>query len=162
MGRKRKKSKESPPNKDTEKRRVNMEPLSQSTTGNYQNGQPQLRNINGGYNQTGQCYSPIQNFNPAFSLPGFYTPGGQGSPNMTQTYIPQSAAGNLQSDQLSVIIQRLEKIDNKLTQLETIQSTVNKITERLESLDRRVSTIESRMHDIEQSRMFDSQSLDDI
>ncbi|XP_052820388.1 uncharacterized protein LOC128246236 [Mya arenaria] len=53
-------------------------------------------------------------------------------------------------------------IDSKLTQLDTIQITVNKITTRLDKIDQRVGGLETKIKDIEESRNYDSKTLNEI
>lgn len=66
------------------------------------------------------------------------------------------------SDMLSLILQRLESMDCKLLQLESIQRSVNSLTSRMDSMDRKINQLECKMRDVENSRDFDSNLLGDL
>lgn len=77
----------------------------------------------------------------------------QGSPHNINQYTKQTIPPP--GDQFSVVLQRLDNIDKRLSQLDLIQSTVEKITDGLQKLDQRVSAMETKMVDLEHSRDFD-------
>ena len=84
----------------------------------------------------------------------------QGIPAMTQGTSSMGVANN--DIIFSTILQRLENIDTKLTQLDNIQVTVNKITTRLGSIDRKVNELEVKIKDMEVSRTFDNAAMVEI
>jgi DNA repair ATPase RecN len=69
---------------------------------------------------------------------------------------------NSQSDMMSIILQRLDSMDKKLSHLETIQSSVNSLTVKSDTMSKQINVIESKIQDIENSRAFDSSLLDSI
>lgn len=90
------------------------------------------------------------------------------SPVFTQFNTPVTPT-NMNSQQsmditgmLSMLIQKVDILDTKLTQLETIQSTVNGLTGKMNTLSQKISTLETKFEECERSRIFDSQLLDDI
>lgn len=171
MGRKRKKSKSSPQNNNKDKRLAmahNVPPIAQSQQILQQNGQYQS-NINGynGYSGLQQASPNFVNQNQQTGQPMFqYSPVNLGSQTGTQ-YIPQpqtptSSGTSVSSDQFSLLIQRLDRIELKLAQLDSIQSTVNGINIRLNCLDQKVNGLETKMSDIEISRNHDASCISDI
>ena len=97
-----------------------------------------------------------------FSQPGTGMPFGQpyyssspppslGSPGQGQAPSP---------DILSKIFNRLDTMDKKLGQLDSIQVTVNKITDQVNTMNTNINCLETKMESIEDSRKFDSKSLD--
>jgi len=175
--RKRKKSKGSPPNKESENKRANVQsPNTHMATQTMQsaNGQQVSYYQNGQNGQNGHCYTPgpIQNQNQSFN--SFVSPGYNCIPMMnqsaspsftqfpTQSQVPLTSSVFVTSDQFSALIQRLDRIDNKLTQLDGIQSSVKAITVRLDQIDKRVNDIEVKFKDIERSREYDSKNIDEI
>ena len=121
------------------------------------------------YHQNSQCYSPgpMPNLNPTqhYSPPVYsYTAMvNQQSPSLSQGYTCMQGPTVMgPGEQFSALIQRLDNIDTKLTQLEGIQLSVNKITGRLDQMDLRIQNVECKMKGIEESREFDSTSVDEI
>ena len=89
----------------------------------------------------------------AFGQP-FYSsspPPSMGSPGQIQSP-PQ--------DVLSKILQRLDTMDKKLGQLDSIQSSGNKITDQVNTMNTKITGLETKMKNIEDSREFDSKSID--
>ncbi|KAH3698313.1 hypothetical protein DPMN_085832 [Dreissena polymorpha] len=80
----------------------------------------------------------------------------------TQSNAPLTSSGFVTSDPFSALIQRLDIIDNKSTQLNGIQSSVNAITVRLDQIDKRVNDIEVKFKDIERNREYDSTNIEGI
>ncbi|KAH3701893.1 hypothetical protein DPMN_076889 [Dreissena polymorpha] len=78
----------------------------------------------------------------------------------TQSQVPLAPLDFVTSDQFSALIQRLDRIDNALKQLDGIQSSANIITVRLDQIDNRVSDIEVKLKDIERSREYDFKNID--
>ena len=101
-------------------------------------------------------------FFQTFSQPGmgmsfgqpFYSsspPPTMGSPGQTQ---------NPPQDVLSRILQRLDTMDKNLGQLDSIQISVNKITDQVNTMSTKITGLETKMKAIEESRDFDSKSID--
>lgn len=69
-------------------------------------------------------------------------------------------------DIFKILMQRLEAMDSKLTQMQTaqtgIQNSMTSLTVQINGLDAKISTLDTRVGDIEKSRQFDSQILDEI
>ncbi|KAH3833578.1 hypothetical protein DPMN_106889 [Dreissena polymorpha] len=80
----------------------------------------------------------------------------------TQSQVPLAPSGFMASDRCSAFIQRLDRIDNSLTQLDGIQSSVNAITVRLDQIDQRVSKIDVKFNDIERRREYASTNIEEI
>lgn len=174
MGKKRKKSKSSPQiTENTCEKRLAM--ANNNLPNNYfqqllqDNGQYQTMGQTGTNQGSQQFVSSNQQSHQTFSTPvNNYSPvGNMGSPNRTY-YIPNVQSPNipittnLNSDHFSTLMQRFDRIETKLSQLDIIQSTVSKITSRLDSLDQKVKGLESKMVDIETSRNYDSSCLTEI
>ena len=68
----------------------------------------------------------------------------------------------LSGDIVAQLFQRLDMMDKKPGQLHTIQSTLQNVTVQLNDVSTRLKTVETKVGDIERSRTFDSQMLDDI
>ena len=76
---------------------------------------------------------------------------------------PMGSPGQIQTppqDVLSKILQRLDTMDKKLGQLDCIQSSVNKITDQVNTMSTKINGLETKMKTIEDSREFDSKSID--
>ena len=58
------------------------------------------------------------------------------------------------------ILDRLDTMDRKLTQLDSIQVSVNKITDQVYTMNTKINSLEAKMANVEQSREFDSKSID--
>ena len=127
-----------------------------------------MANMNG-YNGS----SPIQ----GMSQPGQYmapatfqyTPGmssmagmlGAGSPMMSMPSQPQSpGTHNSEQGVMNLILQRLDHMDKKLGQLDTIQSSIASITVKVSDIESKVHTLETKVNTLETSRSFDSESVD--
>lgn len=69
-------------------------------------------------------------------------------------------------DIFKILMQRLEAMDSKLTQMQTtqtgIQNSMTSLTVQINGLDAKISTLDTRVGDIEKSRQYDSQILDEI
>ncbi|KAH3787214.1 hypothetical protein DPMN_165334 [Dreissena polymorpha] len=63
---------------------------------------------------------------------------------------------------LSSILDRLNSMDNKLSQLDKIQSCVSAITSRVDKLDKGISDIEVKIKDFEKSCDFSGGAIGDI
>ena len=68
----------------------------------------------------------------------------------------------LSGDVVAQLFQRLDMMDQKLGQLQSIQSTLQNVTVQVNEVSTRLKTVESKVGDIERSREFDSKMLDDI
>ena len=158
MARKRKKSKDSPDNGQTNIKQTTkkynkgnkMAQSAQCTTGYNQNDQLQASQF---FNCSqihsvplGQCVMGT----PSFHGQNFMTPNTPISP-----ISPNQAI-------LSSILDRLNSMDNKLTQLDKIQSCVSAITSRVDTLDKRINDIEVKIKDVEKSCDFSGGAIGDI
>lgn len=65
-------------------------------------------------------------------------------------------------DIAATIMQRLDSMDKKLSQLDTIQESITKVTKRLNTMDSKINKMESQIHDLEKSKEFDGGFLDEI
>jgi len=63
---------------------------------------------------------------------------------------------------LTKIMNKLDSLDTKLAQLDSIQHSVSKLTDRLDSFYQKISDMESKIRDIERSRIFDTQLVSDL
>ena len=132
-------------------------------------------------NTSGQIEN--KRLNMASSVYGSPPPMGTGLSPMSQgqsyimpptfNYVPQfpsvssGAMGQPQTmmqspDMMAQIMQKLENMDKKLGRLDTIQSAVNTVTTRLSSVEDRFTSLEAKVTGIEESRNFDSKSLEEI
>ena len=50
----------------------------------------------------------------------------------------------------------------KMSQLEIIQNSLTNVTVKVNTMNTKVTTMESQMSNLERSRQFDSQTLDDM
>ena len=75
---------------------------------------------------------------------------------------PGSPQGALSHDILSKILERLDVMDSKLGQLNTIQTSLNKVTAEVSTMNTKVVSMEKQLGDLETSRNFDSKTLDSI
>ena len=75
---------------------------------------------------------------------------------------PGSPQGVVSHDILSKILQRLDGMDLKLGQLDTIQSSLNKVTAEVSTMNTKVVSMEKQLGDLETSRNFDAKTLDSI
>ena len=164
MPRKRKKSKESPENiQKTPKRRGKSRP---ETTTMAQNGGNYGNINNGQYTPQNGGYSPVcqQQQQSQQLAPPMYNPG---TP-VTQIYssganqVPNQPFPSRNDNVLSLILQRLDSVDSKLTQLDKIQSCVSNLTDRMNKIEQKINEFDKKMNDYEQSRIFDSSMMEDI
>ena len=81
-----------------------------------------------------------------------------GAPPMT----PTCTSPNINTDMLTKIMSKLDSLDTKLAQLDSIQHNVSKLNGRLDTIDQKISDMESKIRDIERSRDFDTQSVSDL
>ena len=58
------------------------------------------------------------------------------------------------------MLDRFDTMDRKLTQLDSIQVWVNKITDQVYTMKKKINSLEAKMANVEQSRVFDSKSID--
>lgn len=65
-------------------------------------------------------------------------------------------------DLLNKIFTRLECIDSKLVRLDSIEKSVSDISTKVKSMDEKVMALENKIGNIEQSREFDSRSMDEM
>ena len=65
---------------------------------------------------------------------------------MYEPWFSLNICANRQPSILNEILKRLNNMDKKLCQLNTIQSSVHKITERLDTMDFRIKEIEKIQH----------------
>ena len=75
---------------------------------------------------------------------------------------PGSPQGPVSHDILSKILERLDVMDNKLGQLNSIQTSLNKVTAEVSTMNTKVVSMEKQLGDLEASRNFDSKTLDSI
>ena len=147
---KRKKSQNSPKNQSEspEQKRQSVNMFSSQQNNSNNSSQPSAAQPNG--------------FFQTFSQPGVGMPYGQpfySSPPPPPMGSPGPGSGPSQ-DILSKILTRLDTMDKKLGQLDTIQISVNKITDQVNTMNTKISGLETKMKTIEDSREFDSKSLD--
>ena len=66
------------------------------------------------------------------------------------------------SDQgvMSLILQRLDVMDKKLGQLDSIQSSINNVTVKVSDIEVKVKELEKEVSALEDSRNFDSESVE--
>ena len=156
-GRKRKKDKNSPSSQsDRENKR---------TMANW-NGMP--TSPTQGMTQTQTGYSP--NLMPAtFTYtPNMYTngPNMANMNNMGHMSMNQPSSPNMQNgpDQgvMGLILQRLDKMDKKLGQLETIQNSISTLTVKVSDIEVKVKNLEQKVATLENSRDFDSESVQNL
>lgn len=126
-----------------------------------------------GYNNHGVT-SPMQTqtgqFNSHIVPATFtYTPNmfNNGQPMMamppSQPY-PQSPGTKDSGDQgvMGLILQRLDNMDKKLGQLESIQSSLTNITVKVNDMEAKVKNLESKVNIIESSRDFDTEAVENL
>lgn len=107
--------------------------------------------------QSGQYIAP-----PTFN----YTPGmagmfGAGAPMMAMHSQPPSpGTQSIDNGVMNMILQRLDNMDKKLGQLNTIQSSIANITVKVDDIETKVNTLESKVNALESSRGFDSDTVD--
>lgn len=109
------------------------------------------------------------NINPYIMPPTFqFNPGmfGSGSPmgslNGTMTMTQPPSPGGSDQGSMSLILQKLEHMDKKLGQLDTIQSSISSLTVKVSDIEKKVSELETRVNQIEGSRQFDSDTVENI
>ena len=147
---KRKKSQNSPGNQSesNEQKRKNSDMFNSSQQNSQQNNGPQPNA-----------------FFQTFSQPSMGMPYGQPfySSSPPPPMGPMGSPGSVQApsqDVLSKILQRLDNMDKKLGQLDSIQLSVNKITDQVNTMNTKINGLETKMKTIEDSRQFDSKSID--
>ncbi|XP_053389178.1 uncharacterized protein LOC128552179 [Mercenaria mercenaria] len=85
------------------------------------------------------------------------------SPAFSPNNTPSSPMANThQMDMLSEILQRLNSMDQTLTQLDTIQCSVTNLTERIDIVEQTIKGFEVKFQEIERSRQFDSNDLEEF
>ena len=65
-------------------------------------------------------------------------------------------------DVVAQLFGRLDKMDKKPGQLNSIQSTLQNVTVQVNNVSTRLKSVETKVCDLEVSRTFDSKTLDDI
>lgn len=65
-------------------------------------------------------------------------------------------------DVVAQLFGRLDMMDKKLGQLQSIQSTLQNVTVQVNDVSTRLKSVETKVGDLERSRTFDSKTLDDI
>ena len=75
---------------------------------------------------------------------------------------PGSPVGPVSQDILSQILERLNVMDTKLGQLNSIQSSLTKVTADVSTMSTKVFGMEKQLTDLETSRNFDTKTLDSI
>lgn len=152
MGRKRKKDKASPnSNSDIQENKRTMASL-----GSYTSSPPGLTQT-----QASQYNSHIMP--PTFN----YTPNmcnnGASVMNMPQNYVQSPGAqGGPDQGVMNLILQRLDNMDKKLGQLDSIQTSISKITVKVNDIEGKLGALETKVRQIETSRDFDSASVDQL
>ena len=68
----------------------------------------------------------------------------------------------LSADVVSKLFQRLDIMDKKLSHLESIQSSLTKVTDQVNTMNTKVSNMEVQLKTLEHSREFDSQTLEEM
>lgn len=125
---------------------------------------------------SGYCAtSPIQGmsqlqpgqFNSNIAPASFtYTPNmfSSGSPivNMPQPQSPGIQSGVSDQGIMGLILQRLDNMDKKLGQLDSIQSSISNITVKVSDIEVKVKNLESKVNAIENSRDFDTEAVEKI
>ncbi|KAH3828348.1 hypothetical protein DPMN_130305 [Dreissena polymorpha] len=66
------------------------------------------------------------------------------------------------SDILSAILDRLNAVDKKLSQLDQIQQTVSSIVSRIDKMAQQIPNFESRIKDVEQSCDFSDSAIENL
>ena len=116
-----------------------------------------------GMSQPGQYMAPATfHYTPSMGgMGGMTNMLGAGSPMMNMPSQPQSP-GTQNSEQgvMNLILQRLDHMDKKLGQLDTIQSSIANITVKVSDIETKVHTLETKVNTLETSRGFDSESVD--
>ncbi|XP_052762065.1 uncharacterized protein LOC128204704 [Mya arenaria] len=69
---------------------------------------------------------------------------------------------NVNNDLWVKVMNKLNIMDKKLAQLDSIQSSVNNLTVRMDSIDHKISDIEGKIRDIKIRRVFDSKTVPDL
>ena len=146
-GNKRKKDKNSPNQSvEQENKRILMASMNSFSGSSPIQGMP----------QPGHFIAPAS-FQYTPSMGGMF---GTGSPMMNMPSQPQSP-GTQSSEQgiMNLILQRLDNMDKKLGQLDTIQSSIANITVKVSDIESKVHTLETKVNTLETSRGFDSETV---
>jgi chromosome segregation ATPase len=77
-------------------------------------------------------------------------------------HTPVSNRSQVNFDPFTLILQLLDSVDSRLSQLYTIQSTMKAMTGRLNAIDEKLKTLDTRVTEVESSRGFDSASMEEI
>jgi hypothetical protein len=156
MTKKRKNSKTSPENIQIKvKQTKSDQTMAQNGANPTYSGHSGQLQLNQMYNQNPGMGSPVYTNN------GYFSQMNSGSP-VFQQLGSTSAQSHQNSDVFSLILQRLDSMDNKLAQLDSIQSSMKALTVRIDKMDQKINLLESKMKDIENSREFDGGMLDDF
>jgi hypothetical protein len=122
--------------------------VSPGQTGQIQASQPcQLYSSPQFTQMTGNPYAYLMN-TPTFPGHGFIAPS-------TPSPMPSS-------DVLSAILDRLNAVDKKLSQLDQIQQTVSSIVSRIDKMEIRITNFESRIKDVEKSCDFSGSAIENL
>ena len=73
---------------------------------------------------------------------------------------PGTFSGSADPGLMNLILQRLDNMDQKLGQLNSIQSSINSITVKVNDIETKCKTLESKVDMIENSRKFDSKTVE--
>lgn len=175
MTRKRNRTKSSPeeaqlgaPPKRREQTKANT-----MASGGGKNG-GQVDKVNKQTGQTNQpTYIPVNQTSPSY--PNIMSPmsfvGNYPMWNLTSPGTPANlqfappitpSTPSIQGDVVAIILSRLDSMDKKLGQLNSIQQSMDSLKSRMENVDKKISTVEGKIRDLEESRDFDSNMLSDI
>ena len=69
---------------------------------------------------------------------------------------------NPSPDILTVIFQRLDSVDNKLSQLDDIKKSIKGITSRMDKMEDRIKNIEGKVKTLEEGKSFDASIFEDM
>ena len=187
---KRKKDKNSPGNKENTKRAAKQEASKQEAVGNTANAKgtssksagkdlnmQNIQNTSTPVNPVNQNQHQFQthnatfdngmlrtSFSPPQSQSFTFSPCGPQSYGQTQSYYgPLTQVPNTVSlDHFTKMMERFDHIEKKLSQLDTIQPSVQKITGRLDKQDSRLNAIEKTVEELEKCRNFDGEYSETI
>lgn len=115
---------------------------------------------------TGQNYTML----PQFIQPGSYFIG-QSPKSMGQMQVqnqvqtpntPLAQQSPASIDPFSLLLQRLDSVDTKVTHLDSINQTVNRLDKRLNGIEKKVEEFEKRLTQLEESRQFDSNVVENL
>lgn len=160
---KRKNSKTSPENNQTKQKQTKNDQTIAQKGGNIgQDGSYGISGLNSGHIQASQSYNMNTNVASPYLYNANFSQMNSGSPLFHQQLCSTPTQNTSNPDVLSLILQRLDSVDNILTQLDTIQKNFHELSVRVDKMDQKINLIENRMSDIERSRSFDSSLTDEM